>query len=217
MATFDPQAILDAVDTGAIPDTWKVYRAKKSYLLGQGLFICILGLLMLFCSGLLIAIGVFIIVLPGRDGGALIGGLAAALGGLVSVALSAGFLWAGVSLWWQMRTAAIQILALTPDGFVARTAVQPKIPLTTDSPMTPASMGWTGTSNMRIYVVAYSQARTVSLVVRHTRAESQISLDFALKTPNPYYIVRWFVDPRFGKSDTVAQQIIEAHARYAAQ
>lgn len=201
---------------GTAPETWKIYHARKSYLLGQGLFICILGLVMLCCSVGLCALGVFIFFIPQRDTGAMLGALAAILGGVGCIVLSGSFLWAGASLWWQMRTTSAQALILVPDGFVARTAVQPKIPLT-NSAITPPAMGWTGTSKMRIYAVDYSQTRTLELVVRHTRAESLISLDLSLKTPNPSYRVRWFVDPRFGASESIAQSIIEAHTRYAAQ
>jgi hypothetical protein len=213
VATFEAQAILDAVDAGTMPDEWRVYRARKSYLLGQGLFLFIVGLLILFCSCALMAMGLVIFVISQRDAGTLISSAASLLFGLGGSALSIAILWAGASLWWQMRTAATQVLVLTPDGFVARTAVQPKIPLT-DSAFTPPAIGWTGTSTMRIYTVAYSKARTVALVVRHTRADTQISLDLTLKTPNPRAKVRWLVDPRFGASESIAQNIIEAHTRY---
>lgn len=216
MAEFDAQAVLDTVDAGATPDTWKIYHARKSYLLGQGLFICFLGLLMLVCSGLLCAMGIFIFFIPQHDLDATIASIILVLVGLGFIVLSATVLWAGVSLWWQIRTLAKQVLILTPGGFVARTAVLPTIPLT-DSPMAPPALEWTDASTLRIYTVAYSQARTVTLVIRHTRAETQISLDLSLTTPNPHYKVRWPVDPRFGSSDTIAQNIIEAHARYRAQ
>lgn len=218
MAEFDAQAILDTFDAGATPDTWKIYHARKSYLLGQGLFICCLGLLMLVCSGLLCAMGIFIVFIPQHDLGATIASIILVLVGLGFIVLSATVLWAGVSLWWQIRTLAKQALILTPGGFVARTAALPTIPLTDyDSPMAPPAREWTGASTLRIYTVAYSQARTVTLVIRQTRAEAQIERDLSLTTPNPRYKVRWLVDPRFGAPDTIAQSIIEAHMRYKAQ
>lgn len=216
MAEFDAQTILDAVDAGTAPDTWKIYRARKSYLLGQGLFLFIVGLLMLLCSAGLCAMGVFILFIPQRDIGAILSAVASIFVGVGCIALSVAILRAGASLWWQMRAAATQVFVLTPDGFIARTSVQPKIPLT-DSAITPPAIGWTGTKAMRIYTVAYSEVRAVALVVRHTRADTQISLDLTLKTPNPCAKGRWLVDPRFGASESIAQSIIEAYSRYTAQ
>lgn len=215
LATFDAQAILDAVDAGAAPDSWKVYRARKSYLLGQGLFLFTVGLLMLLCSCALVAMGIVIFLISQKDVGALIGSAASVLFGLVFSVLSIAILWDGIDLWRQIQTATTQILVLTPDGFVARTGRQTKIPLTNSS-TAPIAMGWTGTSSMRIYALPYTKVRTIVLIVEHTRVDSTISLDLNLSTPNPRYKVRWLVDPRFGSSSTIAQSIIEAHARYTA-
>jgi hypothetical protein len=65
LATFDPQAILDAVDTGAIPDTWKVYRAKSSYFWSQGLALILLALLV--ASIVVVPIALIIVFWPELD------------------------------------------------------------------------------------------------------------------------------------------------------
>ena len=118
MATFDPQAILDAVDAGIAPDTWKVYRARKSYFRVVGCIYIVLAFLL--ALGAVSGIVSLVISGPTDIWGA---------GTLICVLLPLGILIALLAVHFarqsrlllaQIRSTPKQVLVLSPEGVVGR-------------------------------------------------------------------------------------------------
>ena len=216
MATFDPQAILDAVDTGSGSEPWTFYRARKSSLLDQGYIIGAQLLMMIFIASVLVAASIGLYFGGPPDAGTRIYALVFIVAGLVCgiVALMLG--WGGITLLRQMRTVTSQVIVLTPEGFVARTGQRPKRLLPDFSTSLP-DLEWFGTSSVQIHAAAYDQLQAILLVVEPSLLTKRIKLNLTFKRPHEPRTVQWFVDPRFGSVDIIAQSIIKAHVRYAAQ
>lgn len=216
MSTFDPQAILDAVDTGSGSEPWTFYRARKSWLLDQGCIISAQSLMMIFFASVLVASSIGLYFGGPPDAGTRIYALAFIVAGLVCgiVALVLG--WGATTLLRQMRTVTSQMIVLTPEGFVARTGQRPNRLLPDSSTSLPA-LEWFGTSSVQIHAAAYDQLQAILLVVEPSLLTKRIKLNLTFKRPHEPCTVQWFIDPRFGPVDVIAQSIIKAHARYAAQ
>lgn len=216
MATFDPQAILDAVDTGSGSEPWTLYRARKSSLLDQEYIIGAQALMMIFIASVLVAASIGLYFGGPPDAGTRIYALVFFVAGLVCgiVVLMLG--WDGTSLLRQMRTVASQVIVLTPEGFVARSGKRPNRLLPDFSTSLPA-LEWFGTSSAQIHAAAYDQLQAVLLVVEPSLLTKRIKLNLTFKRPHEPRTVQWFIDPRFGPVDIIAQSIIKAHARYIAQ
>ena len=216
MATFDPQAILDAVDTGSGSEPWTIYRARKSSLLDQGCIISAQSLMMIFFASVFMASSIGLYFGGPSDAGTLIYVLVFVVAGLVCgiVALMLG--WGSATLLRQMRTVTSQVIVLTPEGFVARTGQRPNRLLPDFSTSLPA-LEWFGTSSAQVHGAAYDQLQAILLVVEPSLLTKRIKLNLTFKRPHEPRTVQWFIDPRFGPVDVIAQSIIEAHARYIAQ
>jgi hypothetical protein len=213
LATFDPQAILDAVDAGTAPDNWKVYRAKSSYFWGQGLTNVFIALLF---SSLLILPVVLIIMfrteirIPWDQGGTY-GVLLIAILMLLVVM----YAWTdGINQLAQVRSAKKQVLALTPYGVVGRMGKQANPAFATSAFVAP-TQAWDGAQDGRSFAIPYDTLRSVRLNVTHSKYEQFVQLMLTLGPSARQYL--WRIDNRFPDTDIIAQSIIEAHARYIAQ
>lgn len=214
LAEFDAQAILDAIDAGAALGTWTVYRAKRSYLLGQGFLFLALALVFVVLAAITIGAVIPTPFSSGTDDLAWALFLFVMLGVVCSI-MAIAFCWTGINQLRQMRTATTQILVLTPEGIVARMWRPVSEPV--DASTASYLLGHSGTGRAYIYAVAYEQVRAVILYVEHAKYETIISLGLSYRTRNQPIKVSWLVDPRFGTSEAIAQSIIEAHTRYTAQ
>lgn len=209
MAPFDAQAILDAVDAGTAPDTWKVYRAQRSYFFGWGISLWGLALTYIFCCAVII-----LLVFPLSSHEDVQSRLLLALLGIVCSLFAYAFAWQGFVLLRQIPSAPKQVLILTPDGFVVRTGPQAVIPLSNSSIISPTK-AWAGTKGGRIFSVTYDNIASTALRIAPRLFETDINL--MLTCINPLHAMTWRIDNRFPDTDTIAQSIIEAHTRYTAQ
>jgi hypothetical protein len=172
--------------------------------------------MMIFFASVLVASSIGLYFGGPPDAGTRVYALAFIVAGLVCgiVALMLG--WGATTLLRQMRTATSQVIVLTPEGFVARTGQRPKRLLPDFSTSLP-SLEWFGPSNAQIYAAAYDQLQAILLVVEPSLLTKRINLNLTFKRPHEPRTVQWFVDPRFGPVDVIAQSIIKAHTRYMAQ
>ena len=208
MATFDPQAILDAVDGGTIPDTWKVYRARKSYFRVVGSTYIVLAFLLALGA----VSGIVSLVISGTTD---IWGA----GALICILLPLGILIAllavylarqGRMLLAQIRSTPKQVLVLSPEGVVGRVGRLPS-----GLPIGITSWPWDGAQKGHIFTIPYDKLASVGLKVTSSRYGTDFSLK--LRFVSSQGSVFWQIDERFPDRDTIAQRIIEAHARYTAQ
>ncbi len=208
MATFDPQAILDTVDAGTAPDIWKVYRARKSYFRVVGSLYIIIALFLALGA----ASGVVSLVISGLTdiwgAGTLIFVLLP-LGILIAL-LAVYFARQGRMLLAQTDSTPKQVLVLTPEGVVGRVG---RLPSGLSTGIT--SWPWEGTQKGRIFTIPYGKLASVGLKVTSSRYGTDFSLK--LRIVSSQLPVLWQIDERFPDRDTIAQRIIEEHARYAAQ
>ena len=215
MATFDPQAILDAVDAGTVPDNWKVYRAKSSYFWNQGLSLILLGLVV--ASIVVVPIALIVVFWPKLDihiqwdNGVT---YLVPLAGVFFVVFAVLFGEQGCMLLAQIHSARRQVLTLTPEGVVGRMGKQSQVPISPSAIVGPAQ-SWDGAPHGRIFTIQYDKLRSVRLYVTSSKYEKFIQLMLTLAPSERQYF--WLIDNRFPDTDIIAQSIIEAHARYIAQ
>jgi len=207
---FDAQAILDALDAGSAPDTWKVFRARESYFLEQG---AILWLTALPCV-ILVALAVSLAFSPATSSWTDPFRYYGILLGLTGCACFAVFIRRGFTLLRQRRSASKQMLVLTPEGFVVRTGPSQWLPADTAAAFS-TILSWAGARGGRIYSVSFDRTVSIYLYLGNNLFQTQVSLIMTLI--NPRRLTVWRIDPRFPWRDTIAQSIIEAHTRYAAQ
>jgi hypothetical protein len=210
LATFDPQAILDAVDTGAAPGTWKVYRARESYFLEQGAIIWLTALLCV----ILVALAVSLAFSPATSSWTDPFRYYGTLLGLIGCACFAVFIRRGFTLLRRRRSASKQMLVLTPEGFVVRTGPSQWLPADTHTAFSPI-LRWAGARGGRIYSVSFDRTASIDLYLGNNLFQTRVSL--IITFINPRRLTFWRIDPRFPWRDTIAQSIIEAHLRYAAE
>jgi hypothetical protein len=111
----------------------------------------------------------------------------------------------------QVRSAEKQMLVLTPHGVVVRMGKQAN-PLFATSAYVGPLRAWSGARDGRIFAIPYERMRSVRLHVTHSKYEKFIELALTLASPPRNDL--WRIDNRFPDTDSIAQLIIEAHARY---
>ena len=208
MTSFDAQAILDAVDAGNAPDDWKVYQARKGYFLGHG---CMLWLASLLFPAITIALVVPTNLLSLSWDAPFL--YVALFLELTWAALAVICSWQGFTLLRQVGSASIQIVVLTPDGFVVRTGPNQWLPAYSDVGIS-SDLPWAGVKGGRIYSAAYAEMVSADLSVWNTLFQARVSLIMAFV--HPRRLIFWRVPPRFAYPDTIIQSIIEARTRYEA-
>lgn len=211
---FEAQTILDAVDAGTAPRSWKVYRATKPYFVWQGLLITFAGIVISLLGAASYALGVTALVGLQAEGSAWFLSLVGIIIGLVATGFSIGCFWSCIILFRQISSAPSQIIVLTPEGFVVRTGPQPKLPPGNNA-FAFVATPWTGTKGGIIYAVPYATMVSTELYTWNTRSDAHINLIMTFVAPRS--IVFWRADPRFLYCDSIAQRILEAHVRYEAQ
>ncbi|HEY1388372.1 MAG TPA: hypothetical protein VGF38_07495, partial [Ktedonobacterales bacterium] len=210
----DPQAILDAVDVGTVPNTWKIYRAKSSYFWSNGLSLILLALLM--ASIVVVPVALIIGFRPELDiriqwdnGVTYLVPLAAVFFAVFAILFGEQ----GCMLLAQVHSARRQVLTLTPEGVVGRMGRQLQVPISPSATVGPVQ-SWDGAPHGRIFSIRYDKLRSVRLYVTNSKYEKFIQLVLTLAPSERQYF--WLIDNRFPDTDIIAQSIIEAHARYKA-
>jgi hypothetical protein len=218
------QAVLDQVESGQVPASWQVLRARKS---GAGVGVCcgVMGLLILALFGVALAVvagfitlagGVFsqppngAPQLPGASAfGALSTGVlvvAAVIGGLVAVAFL--FLTVRSLRMLFLPAAQLPVLVLLPEGFVERAGVFRR---------------------QQIRAVEYAALAQPELVVRTSTSTTRTPIGggqtmVRTSTSKPIYlrlhwrnggVELWRISAQYGSPEAIAQSVIAAHARYA--
>lgn len=195
MSDFDAQQVADAVQSGTIPETWKVFRAPGKSYVASGIFMVALAIL--FFASLLISL---LFASPNATDPTPWESILCQ-GAFALACASVGFY-----TFRQVFAAGAQWVAVTPTGCVEylgkREGITRQIAFEQCSSIALRSL--------RSYRTLHG-ARLISSVSIGLELNYKPHLN--LKAPLPSI---WDIGDRFAAADTIAQAIIEAHARYVA-
>ena len=191
MATFDPQAILDAVDTGSGSEPWTIYRARNVTAGARVLtyvFMLVISSFLRDCGFYLLIVSCFATEMRIH-----MESCVAFIGGLYrhTVASHANG-WRKCNLLRQMRSVTSQVLRSPRDGFVA--LMEAATHAVSDFSPVPASLAWDGHSSAQsaLPMTRYGQ---FSLTCHHPIYEAIFQLILLLR-PSAR-AVPWRIDHRF--------------------
>jgi hypothetical protein len=195
LSDFDAQQVVNAVQSGTIPETWKVFRAPGKSHAASG--IVMVALAILFSASLLVSL---LFASPN----------ATAPTPWQSILFQGVFALAFASVGFynlrQVFAAGAQWVAVTPTGFVEylgkREGISRRIAFEQCSSIS--------LRTLRSYITTYGIRHISSVSIG---LELNYKSHLNLKAPLPSI---WDIGDRFASADTIAQTVIEAYARYLA-
>jgi hypothetical protein len=185
MRSLEPAEVLDQVKHQPVPANWKVFHAQAGYF-GENIAAY---LLLAFLLSFVVAASAFALLsvptsLPNFSPLLLIAG--------VFGAVTIGLVWLATRQFRSLRTVKVQVLVVTPEGFLACTGGRPQ----------------------DTFAVAFADLDIISLKVLHARYETAFYLQLIYKQhwhPRRY---DWRIPPQFRTLDVIAQTIVENHTHY---
>ncbi len=182
---MDPNGVMTQVQTGNIPPTWRVLRARSGYFVANALLYGALGLAALGGIAYLVISGTIFYYGVAPDPGSTGALVWLIIDIVVLLAFSITFLANSIGRLVNVGSAHQQMLVLTPEGFVAVT------------PKGAQSFPFAGINGMTAAAV-----RGGGVVVTMRRADNGQQVKYTL-------------DGRFGAPKTVAGSILAAQGQYA--